>query len=98
MKYFTVNNKIAVKQIERKGAETSIQGGFAVLTQDTDLVESEVVISALIDGEFIRAGSKVLLPADSEAQPWNRNLLSHGDKSFVLVPYASVIAIDNDGE
>lgn len=91
--FYTINKQVAVQPIERKGAVATIQSGLAVMMQSNEAVVAEAVFDALVDDEIVLKGSKIVLPGDSEARPWNQKVFTHDGKSFVLVPIAEVMMI-----
>lgn len=87
---FSVNKVLAVKPLRRDNTQVQIKGGIAVMSQGVDTVTSELLFEAMIDNEYILAGTQVTFLGEKERSDWNTRIYSHKGVNFVLAPYTEV--------
>lgn len=84
----TINNKLAVIPPVYSKIETEVKGGFATISQKTNLIACDLVFSfKLPDGTVVRPGKhKILVAGDAGLQGWTNNVYNFDDKEFALLP------------
>lgn len=85
-KIFTKKGFIAIEQPVFKKIEAQIKGGIATIAQRTELIEARVVLSYSNQDILLTPQDSVILKGDAGLQPWAKQLLILGDKTFVLAP------------
>jgi hypothetical protein len=94
---FSTNNKIMVEPYKPSKKLRSKGTGFVTIDQKENIVELKVVHDAkLVNGEIIKAGSKLLVREDFlSVQQASLRVFSIGDSKdeFMLIEYENIIGV-----
>lgn len=90
--YVTVKGTLAITQPEFKKIEAQVSGGFAAISQRTNLVVADLVMDYDLGSVRLVAGvDKVIIRGDAGLQPWAKQRMCLGAKEFVLCPENQVV-------
>lgn len=87
----SINQQIACAPIST-GIEHEKHTGFVVVKQKNQLVPTRVIFGT--EREFF-PGATVYLRGECINAPWARTIYTLENKSFILVPIADVLLVDN---
>lgn len=89
----TVNKQIALKQLKAVKVETELKGGFAAVSNRTNLIKADLAMDYITaDGNKLTAGKHyVILKGDSGFKQWNKQTYVLNENEFVLCPESEIL-------
>lgn len=97
MTKITVTTKfVAIEPIVFSKVESKVEGGFARIAQNVEIVSANLVMGYLeavgMNSAIHHVGKdKPLLRGDSGLKPWNKQILEYKGKRFVMCPVADIL-------
>ena len=88
----TTNRRVAAEPIVDLAAKSLIKGGMAYIENKVSLLELKLVFGS-DDGPY-EAGDSIVIHGDNGTRSaWARDVLTMGDKKFILVPFEAILMV-----